>query len=305
MKDARCGWWEAFKFAASAASKAEVDEGFIEDKLANVIVDMDYEGGHFRPAGKNAFLLDRSFPLAFLLNSLGTTKVTFTGNLKEENEVERRVDDGGVLAQPDFRSNVAQGGTTVIKGINARIAAKADLSALASLKTTVFAPHLTSMGSKYFQERQFEASLAACHLVFVAICDEESHQGQIDELIGGAQISRVLVPQPDSKSLASNAYVWYASSVVVAEKARGYGVGKLLMHTIITAALQSKAVAVFLHVESSNLPAVSLYSRLGFREHQPCPGDRRYGDATAEAVSLVEPNPPGSVLMSLWISPPS
>jgi len=59
LQDARTQWWEAFKLAAAVRAAG-----------GEACVDMDYEGGHFRPAARTARARDRAVGLAFLIDEL-------------------------------------------------------------------------------------------------------------------------------------------------------------------------------------------------------------------------------------------
>jgi len=173
------------------------------------------------------------------------------------------------------------------------------LSGLSALKTCAFSPHLTSMGSVYLQQRQYQESLNKADLVLVALsqcgggAEEEGssgsgacgHEGEHEGSVvaGGAQVSSV--------ALGESA-VWYVSSVVVDPILRGRGVGRQLMNSVLAEARRTNeeeeeeeeeataeekgstavgaqkglARALFLHVAAENTPAVALYRSVGFKE---------------------------------------
>jgi ribosomal-protein-alanine N-acetyltransferase len=55
-------------------------------------------------------------------------------------------------------------------------------------------------------------------------------------------------------------------TVAVARAARGRGLGRLLMDGVLRTLHAQRAEALFLEVDETNVPALALYRRLGFRE---------------------------------------
>lgn len=61
-------------------------------------------------------------------------------------------------------------------------------------------------------------------------------------------------------------------SIAVARSCRRLGLGRLLMDAILRELYRQRAEALFLEVDETNAPAVTLYRRLGFREVGKRPG---------------------------------
>ena len=204
----------------------------------------------------------------------------------------------------------------------------AQLAALSELKTDVFSSHLDSMGSRYLQQRKYEASLREAAAVVVALDTTDGIGGTgggVGELIGGAQVSAVAVGE------TGNFVVWYASSVVVEEGWRGRGVGRALTERLIELArstassaatseeqggaqeaiatdggggegggappLQGPVVtALYLHVAKENTAARALYERAGFM-----PVGSAGGEEEVSAVESENDVPEGELLLCLRI----
>ncbi|MGD0721142.1 MAG: GNAT family N-acetyltransferase [Roseiarcus sp.] len=75
-------------------------------------------------------------------------------------------------------------------------------------------------------------------------------------------------------------------TIAVRSAARNRGVGRALMVEIVARLVAARARAVFLEVERTNLPAIALYTRLGFREVGQRQGYYRKPDGSA-ATALV------------------
>ena len=59
---------------------------------------------------------------------------------------------------------------------------------------------------------------------------------------------------------------WELENILVARDFRRNGIGKLLLDSLIAAALETDSRAVFLEVRESNAPARGLYERSGFEQ---------------------------------------
>ena len=59
---------------------------------------------------------------------------------------------------------------------------------------------------------------------------------------------------------------WELENMVVAAEARGKGIGTQLMEELLDRAQQAKSQSVFLEVRESNVAAISLYRKFGFRQ---------------------------------------
>lgn len=55
-------------------------------------------------------------------------------------------------------------------------------------------------------------------------------------------------------------------TVAVSESQRGKGIGKKIVSALIEFCVSKNAESVFLEVEEENVPAISLYSRMGFEK---------------------------------------
>jgi ribosomal-protein-alanine N-acetyltransferase len=55
-------------------------------------------------------------------------------------------------------------------------------------------------------------------------------------------------------------------TIVVSRAHRGYGLGRMLMDAVLRHLHSERAEALFLEVDETNLPALALYRRLGFRD---------------------------------------
>ncbi|MGK9146235.1 ribosomal protein S18-alanine N-acetyltransferase [Plantibacter flavus] len=82
-------------------------------------------------------------------------------------------------------------------------------------------------------------------------------------------------------------------TIAVAEHARGRGLGRLLMQSLIERARQQDARQVFLEVRADNPVAITLYRSLGFEELAIRPGYYQPDDVDALVMRLVVvPNTP-------------
>ncbi len=92
-----------------------------------------------------------------------------------------------------------------------------------------------------------------------------------DEPVGFA-VSNLLAPQAELETVA------------VAAEAQGQGIGRVLLERLFAELRQAGAVEVFLESRTSNLSALGLYRRLGFRET----GNRSgyYTDPIEDAVVM-------------------
>jgi oligopeptidase B len=170
FQDARTGWWESFKFAAEARAAG-----------SDVVVHAD-DRGHFGPATGPAYAEDVSLPVAFLLAAAAGE--SFLDDREEVVAVEAPVieDSFTVDAAPDA----------------------ALLTKAAELRTEVFSPHLTTVGSRYLQTRRYEDELKEAAGVAVAVSG--------GEVVG--VVSAAAVP----------ADAWYVSAVATAPNWRRRGV---------------------------------------------------------------------------------
>jgi ribosomal-protein-alanine N-acetyltransferase len=115
---------------------------------------------------------------------------------------------------------------------------------------------------------EFETLLASKATVGAAAVDVAS-----DDLRGFA-LSRLAADEAEVLTIA------------VRSAARNRGVGRALMVEVVARLVAARARTVFLEVEPTNLPAIALYTRLGFREVGRRQGYYRKPDGSA-ATALV------------------
>lgn len=76
-------------------------------------------------------------------------------------------------------------------------------------------------------------------------------------------------------------------TITVDPAARGAGLGRELMDAVIRHLRAERAAALFLEVDEGNVPAISLYRRLGFRQVGRRPGYyRQFGGGEALLMRL-------------------
>jgi len=143
LRDARTGWWEAFKFAAVLRDRGAGD----------VVVHAD-DRGHFGPRAGAAYARDVALPVAFLLRSLPAP-----GGARRATKAARG--PAPLRAAPDGA------GDARAFLVDASPSAAA-LAAAARLRTAVFSPHLDSTGSIYLQDRIYEDDLKGAAAAAVA-----------------------------------------------------------------------------------------------------------------------------------------
>lgn len=82
-------------------------------------------------------------------------------------------------------------------------------------------------------------------------------------------------------------------TIAVAEHARGRGLGRLLMHSLIEQARQQDSKQLFLEVRADNPVAIALYRSLGFEELGVRPGYYQPDDVDAIVMRLtITPSAP-------------
>ena len=115
------------------------------------------------------------------------------------------------------------------------------LTKAAELRTEVFSPHLTTVGSRYLQTRRYEDELKEAAGVAVAVSG--------GDVVGVA--SAAAVP----------ADAWYVSAVATAPQWRRRGVASALLDALDRTRGHNAAL---LHVVETNAAARALYERRGF-----------------------------------------
>lgn len=262
FRDARTGWWESFKFAAEARAAG-----------SDVVVHAD-DRGHFGPATGPAYAEDISLPVAFLLAAAAGE-----GFLDEREEVAAGddevaagsatvvagVDEVSVASAPEMSFTVDAASDAVLPTKAAgdatfTVDAAPDATLLtkaAELRTEVFSPHLTTVGSQYLQTRRYEDELNEAAAVVVAVSD--------GEVVGVA--SAAAVPE-----------AWYLSAVATAPAWRRRGVASSLLNSLDA---KRGPNAALLHVVTTNAAARALYERRGFEAID----EGALADACAAAVA--------------------
>ena len=166
----------------------------------------------------------------------------------------------------------------------------ADLKQVTSLRTTVFASHLSSPYSIYMQERLWEEAMANKTAVLVACATGEladsmrrqGFDGTSEPIVGSADM--LLVPVEQHRCC-------YVTNVCVNPKARRRGVARHMMDAIDVRAAELAATALTLHVEESNAAAVGLYKSLGFSAITEHAMDTEVAGVGAAAVDAVFSTP--------------
>jgi ribosomal protein S18 acetylase RimI-like enzyme len=134
--------------------------------------------------------------------------------------------------------------------------------AIGAMRTAIFCPGMTALGSQYLQTRVFTEAMAkkAAVLVAVAPADDGAILGCADlhledvRALGGAA--------------AGGESVGYVTNVCVRPEARRRGIGRGLMSLAESLCIGYGATELLLHVEPHNCAAVALYTSLGFRERE-------------------------------------
>jgi len=116
----------------------------------------------------------------------------------------------------------------------------------------------SSSGAAHWSESQYQLLIEAKHadvstLALVAECEA-------NPAVVGFLLARHLAPE------------WELENIVVAQEARGKGIGTRLMQELLACAQQANSHIVFLEVRESNAAAISLYEKLGFQQN----GRRKY-----------------------------
>lgn len=89
----------------------------------------------------------------------------------------------------------------------------------------------------------------------------------------------LVVASPDARGAAGLDGDWLGlHGLFVAEHARRRGLARAVIAALLEAGAEQGARTVWLHVETSNAPAIALYESLGFAEHHRC----RYYTAPAD-----------------------
>ena len=147
------------------------------------------------------------------------------------------------------------------------------LTKAAELRTEVFSPHLTTVGSRYLQTRRYEDELREAAGVAVAVSG--------GEVVGVA--SAAAVP----------ADAWYVSAVATAPQWRRRGVASALLDALDGARGHNAAL---LHVVETNVAARALYERRGFEAIE----EDSLASACAAAVAReIEGSDEAQILMRL------
>ena len=110
----------------------------------------------------------------------------------------------------------------------------------------------SSNGAAHWSESQYQSLIGAkdagiSTLALVAACGG-------NPVVVGFLVARHLAPE------------WELENIVVAQEARGKGIGTRLMQQLLARAQQTKSHTVFLEVRESNAAAISLYGKLGFQQ---------------------------------------
>ena len=171
----------------------------------------------FRPAAGRARAYDVALPVAFLL-ACGEDALAAAVNAVPADET----------SDATFTVDAAPDAALLTKA--------------AELRTEVFSPHLTTVGSRYLQTRRYEDELKEAAGVAVAVSG--------GEVVGVA--SAAAVP----------ADAWYVSAVATAPNWRRRGVASALLDALDGARGHNAAL---LHVVETNAAARALYERRGFR----------------------------------------
>jgi [ribosomal protein S18]-alanine N-acetyltransferase len=109
----------------------------------------------------------------------------------------------------------------------------------------------SSNGAAHWSESQYQSLIEAkdadnSTLALVAEC-------VVNPAIIGFLVARHLAPE------------WELENIVIAQEARGKGIGTRLMQDLMARAQQTRSQFVFLEVRESNAAAISLYRKLGFQ----------------------------------------
>ena len=147
----------------------------------------------------------------------------------------------------------------VVADVHFRVATHADLPVVSRLRRKVFSPHLTSVGSAYFQERLYLDAMKNKSAVLVALDDECAIVGAAD-----LTIQNVAVKGGKFRSCC------YVANVCVDLHVRRRGVARGLMDLAKCVGRERRVCEMLLHVEPSNTAAVQLYESHGFRQGASC-----------------------------------
>ncbi|HXH33455.1 MAG TPA: ribosomal protein S18-alanine N-acetyltransferase [Plantibacter sp.] len=158
-----------------------------------------------------------------------------------------------------------------------RRAGAADVDAIMSMERTVFVNDAWSTD-------MMRSELESPHGYYLVATDADS-DGSIDDPSELAGYAGLFAP-----SRSDDADI---QTIAVAERARGRGLGRLLMQSLIEQARQQDTAQVFLEVRADNPVAITLYRSLGFEELGVRPGYYQPDDVDAIVMRLtVRPSSP-------------
>eukprot|EP00316_Scyphosphaera_apsteinii_P009731 CAMPEP_0119321460 /NCGR_PEP_ID=MMETSP1333-20130426/55449_1 /TAXON_ID=418940 /ORGANISM="Scyphosphaera apsteinii, Strain RCC1455" /LENGTH=232 /DNA_ID=CAMNT_0007328435 /DNA_START=21 /DNA_END=719 /DNA_ORIENTATION=- len=137
------------------------------------------------------------------------------------------------------------GSTLVLAtGLRYRVALPADYAAVGMLRTEIFSPHLTTVGSRYLQSRMYSEALQSKTAVIIA-----------EEIAGGKLMGTADLVSTHFEDGA----VGYVTNVCVHSQARRRGIGAQLVAELEELAAVRGLTTLALHVDHTNQGAIALY----------------------------------------------
>ena len=163
---------------------------------------------------------------------------------------------GGALLQLVCVLCAARAGARLVY----RRASPLEYRAIGELRTSVFCPTLSAIGSRYLQTRVFIEAMSKKSAVLVALTQGE---GGIERVVGSSDLQ---IEDISHLSHVEGDCVGYVTNVCVSADARRRGIGRGLMSLAEAVCIDHGASELLLHVEPHNHTAERLYRSIGFRE---------------------------------------
>jgi ribosomal protein S18 acetylase RimI-like enzyme len=233
LNDARTGFWESLKFAHAVRSNDHPTE-----ERQEVFVRTDMDGGHFRSADPAKRRSLRALEYGFVLHHCRRATQPRTGSRSRTSKMCMCAGEEDVTA------------------LLYRLATPSDFGAIGALRTLIFSPHLTAVGSRYLQTRKYADALEDKVAVIVA---ETAGRN----IVGAADLAAVTSKVDEN---AAGATVGYVTNVCVHPGAQRRGIGVRLVVELEELAARRGVQVLALHVDNDNVAAIGLYRARSFSD---------------------------------------